>query len=490
MRTRLNPLRAFFQSPSRVTRSRSIEHWILIATLIASAVVAWWHIRSITIWYDEAITLLTTSGHAIPDWSLGMEQFKPSANLFKILADLYKYDVHPPFYFLTLAIWRVVFGGSLEVARWLSALFTLGTLALLYRYAIDLNFRWPSVPAVIYALSAASLRYAYNARPYAMAAFLIVLTLYSAHRKSKWTGVCAAICVATHYFAALCVGPIVVIECVRNWKTDRRWALQTALWFNALCAPLTFLVANHVVARPHQYPGFGIFRKEVRALLVGTVAGAMPSTSLWRRWLLALLVAAVFAIAGAVFAIRRKQFTLPFAYAAFLCGFLFIAIATNKSIIKMPNEYYLGIGAPLLVLLMANGVNAIPLASPLLAAAIIIGTATAKPTPMFSVPDYRGMMGHIRSECHQCAVVAGFGWGGSVPACVLYEAKGLDVYLLQSRDTTAEVVQRVGAGRTIYLIPANEPRTIEIERQFVQSFPSETEDGYFKIDTTTHPSTR
>jgi Dolichyl-phosphate-mannose-protein mannosyltransferase len=210
-------------SETRVVRSRPIENWIVLATLVASAVVAWWHIRSVTIWYDEAITLLTTSGHAIPDWSLGMQQFKPSADLPKILSDLYKYDVHPPLYFWTLAIWRVLFGGSLDVARALSALFTLGSLALLYRYAIEVGIRWPSVPVVIYALSAAGLRYAYNARPYAMATFLIVLTLYLAHRKSKWTGICAAACVATHYFAALCVGPIVAIGCLLCWKTNRRW---------------------------------------------------------------------------------------------------------------------------------------------------------------------------------------------------------------------------------------------------------------------------
>jgi hypothetical protein len=72
-------------SETKVTRSRSIENWIVIATLVASAVVAWGHIRSVTIWYDEAITLLTTSGPAIPDWSRGMQQFKPSADLFRIL---------------------------------------------------------------------------------------------------------------------------------------------------------------------------------------------------------------------------------------------------------------------------------------------------------------------------------------------------------------------------------------------------------------------
>jgi hypothetical protein len=257
-----------------------------------------------------------------------------------------------------------------------------------------------------------------------------------------------------------------------------------ALSFAALCAPLTILVANHVGARPHQYPEFGIFRKEVHALLKGAVEGAMPSTSLWRYWFLALLVAQLLALAGGIFTLWRKQFTLPFAYAAFLCGFLLIAIATNKSIVKMPNEYYLGVGAPLLVLLIAYGVNAAPPASPLLAVAIVAGTLTAMATPMFSIPDYRSMVGHIRSECDHCAVLVGFGWGGAIPACVLYEANGLDVYLLKSKDTPGGVVQRIGAGRTIYLIPANEPRTIEIEKQFLQSFPSVPGDGYFKIDTT------
>ena len=469
------------------TRSRSIENWIVIATLVASAVVAWWHIRSVTIWYDEAITLLTTSGHAIPDWSLGMQQFKPSADLFKILSDLYKHDVHPPLYFWTLAIWRVLFGGSLEVARALSAFFELGSLALLYRYAIEVGIRWPCVPVVVYALSAAGLRYAYNARPYAMVTFLIVLTLYLAHRKSKWTGICAAACVATHYFAALCVGPIVAIECLLCRKVDQRWVLWTALSFALLCAPLTILVAHHMGARTNQYPEFGIFRKEVHALLKGAVEGAMPNPSLWPHrlhWNLALLVAASFAFVGGILTVWRKEFTLSFAYVGFLCGFLLIAIATNKSIINMPNEYYLGIGAPLLVLLISYGVNAVPLASPLFAIAIVAGTVTATATPVGSTPDYRSMVGHIRSECDHCAVLAGLGSGRGIPACVLYEANGLDVYQLKATDTPDGVVQRIGAGRTIYLIPSNELPTIEIEKQFVHSFASVPGDGYFRINTT------
>ena len=462
--------------------ARTIENCFVAAVVIASAIVARTHIWSTTIWYDEAITLLTTSGHATTDWSLGMQQFKPTANLITILLQLYGQDVHPPLYFWTLAIWRVLFGASLEVARWLSTLFALATLGLLYRYAIEIRMRWSSLPVIIYAVSAVGLRYAYNARPYAMATFLIVLTLFLAHRKSKWTGVCAAACVATHYFAALCVGPIIAIECFMGWKTDRRWTSWTAISFAAFCGPLTILVANHVGARPHQFPGFGIFHKEVHALLKGAVEGATPYTPLWRHSNLALLLAALLPAAGGIWAIRRKLLTLSFTYAAFLCGFLILAIATHKSVEKMPNAYYLGIGAPLLVLLIAYGVNAVPLSSPLLAFALVVGTVTA--TPLMPTIDYRAMLGHIRSECDHCVVLVGFGYGGAVPACVLYEAKGLDVLLLRASDTPDEIVQRIGTGRTIFLISSNDPPTAQVEGEFVQAYPSVPGDGYFRIDPT------
>jgi hypothetical protein len=86
--------------------------------IVASALMAWIHLRSASIWYDEVITLLTTSGHA------NARLVAPTANLVKIVSDLYTRDVHPPLYFCTLAISRMIFGGSLEATRALSALFT------------------------------------------------------------------------------------------------------------------------------------------------------------------------------------------------------------------------------------------------------------------------------------------------------------------------------------------------------------------------------
>jgi hypothetical protein len=463
----------------RKSRERSIEGVALILMMIGAAAAAWVHLRHASIWYDEAVTLLTTSGHAKIDWSLGLQQFKPTADLGKILTDLYQRDVHPPLYFWVLALWRVAFGASLEAARALSLCFNVATLVLLYIYARAVRTRLAFVPVAIYAISSASLRYAYDARPYAMACFLVVLTLFLAQRRSRWTGVCAGACAATHYFAVLCVAPLLVLECIEQWKTNRRWAALTASSFAACCAPLLILVRAHIGARPQQYPGFSSLYEETCALFKGALAGAMPKAWL-PGWALVTFLGACFAAVGCWWLYKKVHSPLPIAYALYLCGFLLLAIATNKSLVKLPTDYYLGIGAPWLALLIGFGINVFPRAIPVFALLLVSGTLAA--APMAPTIDYRKMAQEMRSECKDCPIVAGIGYSGAIPACVLYEAKGMKVLLLHPGDTVDRVVGRTGKWETVFLVPANEPATTQIEHELVEEFPSTQKDGYFEID--------
>ena len=452
---------------------------IVLVTLLGSAVAAWIHLHDSSIWYDEAITLLTTSGHAKLNWALGLAQFKPSANFSKIVSELYQQDVHPPLYFWTLALWRVTFGQSLEVARSLSAVFTLGTLWLLYRAAKDWAMKWAYVPVVLYAVSSVGLRYAYNARPYAMVSFLIVLTLLLARRKSNWTGVCAAACIATHYFAALCVLPILLAATAQEWKISRRWVLMIWASFLCCCAPLIPLLSIHVRARPVQYTGFASLHTELHALWKGAMASIMPSTWL-PGWTIALLLASGFALLGIWYLHRRMQWALPFVYASFLLGIFLLAIATNKSIVQMPADYYLGIAAPILALLVGFGVNAFPKASPVLAVVLVAGMVTAR--PMTHSIDYRTMAQQMRSECRACPILVGVGYVGAIPACVLYEAQGMKVDLLEPNDTIQSAVQRMGDPPEFFLVPSNEPATTQIEQTLVRAYSAEPKHGYFEIE--------
>lgn len=481
---RCEPLVKAAEAPARsgssrgTATSRLSERRATAVIIACAALLAWIHLRNASIWYDEAITLLTTSGHAQVDWSLGVMQFHPTANLGKILLDLRNQDVHPPLYFWALAIWRVLFGASLEVARSFSAFFIVATLALLFRVAQQLGVRPAWIPVVLYAASSTGTWYAYDARPYAMATFLIVLTQYLAYRKSRWAGVCAAAGVATHYFAALCVAPILVLECLRRRRTDRRWVAWTLLSFGFCSAPLVWLLQIHMAARPNQYARFGALPQEVWALLKGSMQGILPNTSL-PAWGLAVIAGGFFVCAGSWSAIKKRKWAVPAFYGAFLCSFLLLAVVTDKSIVQMPSAYYLGIAAPWLALLIGYGVRSFPRVSPLLAMIVVVGLSTA--SPIVRTVDYRHMVSRMRAECSRCAIIAGTGFAGAVPACVLYEARGMPVFLLRPGDSVGEVTQRAGGRGMIFFVPTNEPPTAAVEREFLREYLSTRRNGYFDV---------
>ena len=148
----------------------------------------------------------------------------------------------------------------------------------------------------------------------------------------------------------------------------------------------------------------------------------------------------------------------------------------------MPTEYYLGVGTLFLALLIGFGASAFPRAIPPLAVLLLAGAFTA--TPITHTTDYRKMLAEMRSKCSECPIVVGVGYMGAIPACVLYEAKGMRVLLLGSNDTVGQVVRRIGDQQNIFMIPANEPATAQIERRLVEACPSRRENGYFEIHLT------
>lgn len=463
----------------RSTLHKIVESYLIISFIVSCAMVAAVnHLFTTSIWYDEALTLLTVSGHAQTDFTTGVDPFRPTANLAKIALELYQQDVHPPLYFWTLALWRMAFGESLEAARALSALFIAGTLLLLYRLAREQGMRQPWIPPAVFAVSGVGLQYAYNARPYAMAAFLIISTFLLAHRRSRWTGICGAAAIATHYFAALCIAPILAVHCWNEWKRNRQWVWATVGSFVIGVAPLLPLLRVHLTARPHQFPGFGPVRNEAYALLKGAMATSLPNSWL-PGWGFALLTAAGIIFAGIWWCWRQRRNAATFVYLGFLLGFFLLALATNKSIAKMPDDYYLGIAAPVLALLAGFGLQAFPRVTPLLALLIVAGMATAN--PIINSTNYRAIAGRINAQCNDCTVVVGNGYAGAVPACMLYETKRRNVLVLSAGETPIEVLARAGTDEPLLFVKTNEPPTVAAEDRFVASYPAIWKDGYFEI---------
>ena len=130
--------------------------------------------------YDEQYTLFLTAGVPRPDWpaavftaGLARQLQAGHAGLSGIAHNLRVTDVHPPLYFWLVALWRDVFGPSLFVARLLSVLLGLGSLALVG--IIARIARLPPVPAMLFTLGCYGFTYtSVVARGFALAELLVL----------------------------------------------------------------------------------------------------------------------------------------------------------------------------------------------------------------------------------------------------------------------------------------------------------------------------
>ncbi len=157
-----------------------VQRWRLLFWIsgAASAVVAAWLARDLSIWFDEAYSLVLIK--------------QPMEKLIALTS----VDIHPPLYYLYLKLWSVVWGmGDLSLRASTIICAALGVVAMLYL----VRRLFGSVVAVLSApflvVAPFYLRYAYELRMYALASLIcIVATLAfdkalcakSSSRQRRW----------------------------------------------------------------------------------------------------------------------------------------------------------------------------------------------------------------------------------------------------------------------------------------------------------------
>jgi hypothetical protein len=161
---------------------------ILVVLILVTVAVRLPGVFNRAIWYDEAITLLETAGHATPTWS---EQPTPAATQKELLVGaptfaeiargLRETDVHPPLYYGILSKWRRLFGGSIEAARLFSVLCSAATVILLYLLLRSSGFAHPFAPSLVYSLSSGAVHYAHETRNYSLTLFFLLSASYLAY---------------------------------------------------------------------------------------------------------------------------------------------------------------------------------------------------------------------------------------------------------------------------------------------------------------------
>lgn len=187
------------------------------------------------VWWDEA-------------WSVWVAQQPFDQTTYLTAA-----DVHPPAYQWALHIWARLTGISMFAARYLSLLWSMVTLALIYALARRLGGARAALWALFFASAAAFLiHWAQETRMYAQAGALTALTAYlytralmpAAHEKPAprlWIalGISAGALALTHYLGAL-VSVILALHYLitfkRRARDDHKRAFGAALIAGAMIA--------------------------------------------------------------------------------------------------------------------------------------------------------------------------------------------------------------------------------------------------------------
>lgn len=147
-----------------------------------------------SIWFDEAFT-----------WRLILFPF--SEMLIRAAA-----DVHPPFYYILVDLWGMLFGTTIVSLRAFSLFWAALTPFIMYRFQLY-AFRSRAVAlisALFFALSGWQIAFAHEARMYALGIFFSIVATYvllvAVRRKDQWLwwalyGLIAALFAYIHYFA-------------------------------------------------------------------------------------------------------------------------------------------------------------------------------------------------------------------------------------------------------------------------------------------------
>jgi hypothetical protein len=331
------------------TKFRGQLALLLLAALVLTS-AAW--LRSAE--YDEQYTLFVTAGTPRPNWpatvfpagDVALVQ-AGHATLGGIARDLRATDVHPPLYFWTVSLWRLVFGPSLFAARMLSVLCGTVSIALVGIIAHRCAIR----PAAAVLLTLGCYGFVYTnaiARGFAMAEMLTlfgVVSLFGGRR--MLAGACLGAACCCNYLAVFVGGAVILVA--EAWV-----AIPAAIPFLALDA--WFFVAQHA-ARAGQFPPFAAWPSVIRLAeyQVAAVFGGLPLYvgGGWQFAVEAGLGAVVIALVAGV-AVARPRGTNQVVLAAAIApplGLFFLGAVFNTTPIELR---YLTFGLPFVALSVAE----------------------------------------------------------------------------------------------------------------------------------------
>ncbi len=326
-----------------------------------------------SIWWDEGHSIFVAS-HPVSE-----------------IPTLPAMDVHPPAYFSLLHMWMTITGSREFALRYLSVIFSLGTVALLWRFSAYLTHRCspaPVIAALLAALSPMYIAYGQEVRSYAMITFLALASTFIFWRllfpKSKkdtsqkhgillfsYTILTAA-CLYTHYFTIFLllfqnlVWLLWVLRAKFIYKQSKATVVKHIFHWGATQAGILLLFIPQLMLALRQVTGFTnpnlvppslsyFINRTWQAYTIGLTIDPIPAQ--WGMW--GIIVVLVVSWAVVLITKLPRQLSLIPKFLFLLCWLLVPMIAYYVVLQRQPSfePRYMMLVTPALFLLLALGLS-------------------------------------------------------------------------------------------------------------------------------------
>ncbi len=234
-------------SPANLFSVLSGQNLILFAIIFLAFLLRFFQLGYRSVWYDESFSII-----------LARQDFGTILNGTA-------HDYHPPLFYLVLSIWLKIFGEGVYAARFLSLLFGVGAVWVLYLLAKNLfGPKTALVAAFIAAIAPFQVLYSQEVRMYSLEFLLggwLILSFYRAYRRDSWQdwgwfGLSAILALYNLYFSLFSLtalglffaGAMLYYRLTRkNWLTRKiqRWLITHLIIFG-LYLPWLFVLVGQI----------------------------------------------------------------------------------------------------------------------------------------------------------------------------------------------------------------------------------------------------
>lgn len=492
-----------------MTQSEKVHaRLLLFAVLVAAILVRGPGLIERSIWFDEAHTLLVTAGKATVSWPaeprpadlLAEEIFGNDASFGKIADDLRRTDVHPPGYFWALSIWRSVFGSSLEAARALSLVCSIGTIVVLFSLLCLAGYARPAIPTVIYALSASAVYFGYEARPYALACLLVMvgaLLAYlsaktkSAKKRTTWSLLAAAslgLAFHVNYLTIFPSGAVLLWLVLADWTTSPKRATGACAVFALLVAAALPILTDQIGSRAHQLAGFVGVGSELQALLFQQFLIIWSPGGIPTRASLFVFVGLVGLVVGSGVVLVREWPGENRSFWLLILGLFLtpsLGVFMLDLILDKHLHYprYVMLAAPAASVLVGHGLVRLSDRHRWLGIGLLSVLIAILAIPSFKageVPLHRYPRGHTSDwiaavpEDSDVVVAIGAGYGRGEPTAILYELTtrnnggDVNVLVLEKGDSAERAFRLVRSYRHVWVFRSAHGQTVSEEERVIR----------------------